>query len=358
MAKKIVIIGAGIIGASIAYHLAKNGADVTVIEKAVPASGATSKSFAWINASFSHTLDYYQLRMASIAAYRTLEADLQDDGFKVHWHGSLSWELNGEEQSQHIEELTRFGYPLQTIDPKEVASLEPLLNQPDGDCIHCQSEGAINPVAVTEILLQAAAKLGSRNLFGCKVDTIIPGDGYIGIETDLGQIYADTIVVAAGEWAQSLLNTVQVNLPMNNNYGIIVHTRPVTPILSHIILSPNLHFRQEPDGTIIAGETFSGGTVKEDPITIADRILGHLKHCLPTIENLEIDHVMVGKRPVPQDGFPAVGFVEEIEGLYLASMHSGITLAPIIGSLAAGEILNRDKADLLKSFRPARFTGR
>ena len=73
----IVIVGAGVIGASIAYHLAQRGAQVIILEKERPASGATGKSFAWINASFSkRPRSYYELNFLGIAGWRRLELEL------------------------------------------------------------------------------------------------------------------------------------------------------------------------------------------------------------------------------------------------------------------------------------------
>ena len=64
---------------------------------------------------------------------------------------------------------------------------------------------------------------------------------------------------------------------------------------------------------------------------------------------------MVGTRPVPIDGFPVVGNIEGHEGVFVAVMHSGVTLAPLIGKLLASEMLKNSKSPLLESFRPSRF---
>src|SRR5579885_929178 len=84
----VVIIGAGIMGASIGYHLARRGADVTILEKQRPGSGATEKSFAWINASFSkQPRAYYDLNLLGIAGWRRLALEFGD--LQVQWGGSV-----------------------------------------------------------------------------------------------------------------------------------------------------------------------------------------------------------------------------------------------------------------------------
>src|SRR5437016_3536800 len=93
----IVIAGAGIVGASIAYHLAKRGANVTVVEASEPGAGATGKSFGWINATFSKTpRTYFELNRLGIAAWYRLQEELSGE-LQVQWHGSVAWFPPGEE---------------------------------------------------------------------------------------------------------------------------------------------------------------------------------------------------------------------------------------------------------------------
>jgi len=352
MARKIIIIGAGIIGASIAYHLAKAGGDVSVIEKSLPASGATSKSFAWINASFPENLDFYRLRTASIKEYHVLEKELGGTQFKVRWGGSLSWDLGNEE----LHQAEKFDYPLSRIDQQEFAALEPAVMPAPDDSILAQMEGAINPVAATNALLEAAADHGAKLSYGLEVESfIISGNRVTGVKTAIGSIIGDHIVVAAGVWAQSLLAALNIDLPMNNSYGLLARTKPVARVLSHVILSPDLHFHQELDGSIVVGESFSGSELSDHPFDDAGRILHTLKRRLPDVKGLKLDFITFGNRPIPEDGFPVVGPVCGVDGLYLATMHSGITLAPIIGRLASEEILSNTPSDLLKPYRLSRF---
>src|SRR5689334_22810267 len=86
---RVVIAGSGIIGASIAYHLAKRGAQVTVLEKQRPGAGATEKSFAWINATFSkQPRAYYELNSLGIAGWRRLHIEL-GNALHIQWGGSV-----------------------------------------------------------------------------------------------------------------------------------------------------------------------------------------------------------------------------------------------------------------------------
>ncbi len=356
MGRKIVVIGAGIIGASIAYHLSKSGADVTVIEKSAPASGATATSFAWINANFTETPEFFALRTASISTWQTLEKEMDHADFKVRWGGSLSWGDSNAEQASRAKALTELGYRLNIVGPAEFSALEPALRPPEGDCLHALDEGAIDPVSATRVLLQAAAGHGARMIYGCGIDQLLMQNNRItGVATPFGEIATDEVVVAAGVWSHDLAAQAGVGLPMDNSYSIIVRTTRAKPLISRVILSPDVHFRQDLDGSVIFAESFSGGEISGDPSNSAAKILKLLRHRVPDLGRIEIENIYVGNRPIPADGFPVIGRASSAQGLYLATMHSGITLAPIVGKLATNEILSGADEEMLAPYRLSRF---
>src|ERR1700693_3801893 len=116
---RVVIVGGGIIGASIAYHLAKRGAQVTLLEKLRPASGATEKSFAWLNATFSkQPRNYFNLNLLGMAGWRRLEQELGGE-LPIQWGGSVEWYPVGEEAEQLRRDLRRhqeWGYATHLVD--------------------------------------------------------------------------------------------------------------------------------------------------------------------------------------------------------------------------------------------------
>ena len=111
---RIVVVGAGIVGSSIAYHLTKMGAEVTVIERDRPAAHASGKSFAWINASYpKKPYSYHHLSRLSLLSYHRLETEI---GIDVHWGGSLEWFTSLENQkmlTQEIKIQQDYGVPIE-----------------------------------------------------------------------------------------------------------------------------------------------------------------------------------------------------------------------------------------------------
>ncbi len=353
--RHIIVVGAGIIGAAIAYELAKRGTAVTVLDRSAPATGATGQSFGWVNANAADSPEYFRLRRAAMDAHHELREEL-GDGIAAKWGGSLYWEVEGDELAREFAMLEEFGYPVTSVDRERFATLAPRVANAPEHCILSELEGAADPVAITGTLLKAAAELGAGMVFGCEVRGIVQnGSRITGVETSVGEMPCDDVVIAAGIFTRDLLATAGIRLPMDNRRGLIVHTAPVEPCIDHLILAPEIHFHQRADGVVLMGEKFSGETAPGDPVAFANELLNRLKARLPDVEGLAIDRIVLGVRPVPVDGHPAVGRVDADWGVYVASMHSGITLGPLIGRLAAAEILEDDRSDLLVPFRPTRF---
>ncbi|MDG1864246.1 MAG: FAD-dependent oxidoreductase [Yoonia sp.] len=333
---KIIVVGAGIVGASCAYHLAQAGAEVTVIEAGSIGGGASAKSFGWINASFAETPAYYALRRAAIDRFAALSATLALP--RVRWKGALWWEDEGAAFEDHWAEIQTHGYEATRIDAAGFATLEPHVANPPDLCVLGQVEGAADGAAIAQALLAAS---GAKIILGAEVSKVSARAA----QTSHGAMQADHVVVAVGAASGDLLG-----LPMDNQAGLILHSQPIAPIVDHIIMSPDVHFRQDPAGHIVMGEIFSGGGLgARDVGRFAQEMLGRLRRRLPTAD-LDIAKINLGLRPVPKDGLPMVGWVD---GVYAATMHSGITLGPLIGQLVAAEIMGETQA-ILAPFRPDR----
>ena len=135
MGQRIAIIGAGIVGAAIAYRLAEAGQNVTVIEAGAPASGASGRSFGWINASFFADEAHFKLRSEGIAAWRRLSMP------DVRWPGCLWFEDEGAGFDQMAAALFEMGYPVERLDGEAVALAEPGLATPPSRALRFAGEG-------------------------------------------------------------------------------------------------------------------------------------------------------------------------------------------------------------------------
>ena len=351
---RIIVIGAGIIGASIAWHLARTGASVTVVEAGLPGGVATRNSWAWINASHGNPGHYFHFRIRAMEEWRRLESDLP--GLRVAWGGGLIWDLVPEALRAFAAEHSGWGYDIRQVDRAEIQHLEPELAAPPELALHAAGEGAVEPMAATLTLLQAAEALGARLIAHSPVRGLeLRGNQVAGVETAAGRLAANEVILAAGTETPALAAMAGFQLPLTAPPGLLVSTAPALRLLNGLVMAPALHLRQTAEGRLLAGADFGGGDPGEDPKAEAAAVFEGIRQMLRSGASLAFDFHTVGYRPTPADGFPAVGRVPGIEGLSLAATHSGITLAPAIGRFLAEEILDGRRHPLLAPYGPERF---
>jgi glycine/D-amino acid oxidase-like deaminating enzyme len=350
----ILVIGAGIIGASIAWHLVRDGARVTILDSGPGGGLATRHSWAWINASWGNPEPYFRLRRHAMQEWRRLERAVPE--IAVNWSGGLLWDLPPEKLEAYAKEHAGWGYGIRVVDRAEAQRIEPQLAEPPASAIHVAEEGAIEPLTAAEALLRAAIGRGAEFLPHREVSALdLVGGRIAGVLTEAGRIAADRIVLAAGAATDRLAVSAGIALPMSAPAGLLVVTKPLKPILNGLVMAPELHVRQRADGCLIAGSDFGGADPGTQPQAVAERILAAMRALLKDGDALAFDHYTLGYRPLPADDFPAIGFTRAHDNLYLAVTHSGITLAPAIGAMASAELLHGHRNELLAPYGPARF---
>jgi glycine/D-amino acid oxidase-like deaminating enzyme len=350
---QIIVVGAGIIGASIAWHLASAGARVTVVDAGEPGGVATPCSFAWINASRNNPEPYWRLRMRSMAEWRRLAGTVP--GVPLAWAGALCWDMTAEDGQRFIREQGAWGYGIRTVDRTDAARLEPALAEPPEQALHVAEEGMVEPAVAARVLLADAERRGVR-IVRLSVSGLRQRNGrVVGIDTSSGAMDADEVVLAAGVETAALAASAGVRVPLVPSPGLLVHSRPHAPLLNGLVLSPVLHMRQTAQGRIVSATDFGGNDPGPDPDGVARAVFARTKAMLRKADGLQLEFHTVGWRPLPADRFPAIGRGRGVEGLYIAVMHSGITLAPAVGLFAAEELLTRRRDPLLTPYGVARF---
>ncbi len=353
---RVAIIGAGIIGASLAHALSKRGAEVTVLDAAGPAAGATGASFGWINASFFADAAHFALRFEGIEAWRRLTREL---ALPVAWSGCLCWEEEGEALEAQARGLRDMGYAAQIVNRSDFASREPAVAAPEA-AVFFEDEAAADPVGVTQALL---ATSGAPRIMGVTVQEVLHVNGRVtGVRLPGGVIPCDRVVVAGGTGAPRLLEPLGVALPMLERPGVIFKTKPLPPLLSHICAAPIGEFRQLADGRILmptaaSHQGDSTQCIADSPIVLADAAAARLQALLPGV-SVDWEEVSLAYRPVTQDGLPVVGACGPA-GLYTAVMHSGVTLAPVVAEILSAQViddgLSNHQANLVAPYAPDRL---
>jgi glycine/D-amino acid oxidase-like deaminating enzyme len=349
----VVVVGAGIVGASVAYHLARRGVAVTVLDRVLaPAAGVTGDSFGWIGDSGG---DWpggaADLRGSVRADYRRLEAEVP--GVAVRWTGSLAWRHAGVPPGDGA----RLARGQRWLGRSEVAALEPNLQDPPERAVWTPTDGGVDPVRTTEALVQAARALGARVVFGAGVASLRVVRGRVeGVVCAAGFYPASTVVLAAGTGVGALCAPLGVELPVAAQPAVLARVGAPPGLVRTILDTPEFEAREDRDGHLLVavphGEQEVSGPALQRRVR---HTLARLESSFSGAGRLRLLGHGVGRRPMPVGG-PVVGYVTPDESTYVAVMHSAVTLAPTVGRLVADELVGGAPAAELRRCRPQRFT--
>lgn len=371
---KVVIVGAGIIGASIAYHLSKLGVGVTVIDRVGPATQTSLGTFAWINATWAkQPRSYHALNQTGLSSWRSLQETLN---IPVKWGGSLEW-FSGEARQARlalqIAEQAEWGEPAEMLPVERLVEIEPHVNFGSATkAAFSGNDGAVDPVLATFALLKGAEANGAVLKYPCElmgVSTTSAGT-MSAVETSQGLIPADKLILATGAAPNAARQFAGIDIPQRTTPGVIAITKPMPPLINRLIIAPGVHMHQRHDGRIVLGEQDGAPEndaharrLKDRPIVFPSpefseqhfsRIHAVAQQFVPDIASASVEAVHIGWRPLPLDGHPVLGFSPNQPDVYLAIMHSGVSLAPIIGQLVAQEVGSGEQAHHLAAYRPSR----
>ena len=197
----IAVIGAGIVGSSIAYNLVKQGARVTLIDRSTVGGATSHGTFAWINATWAkQPRHYHAFNQLGIEAWQRLQSELN---LPVRWGGSLEWfssEARQRRLADDIAEQQLWGEPARMISVAEAEGLEPAASFGGADRIaYSPRDGAVDARFASQRMVKAAEKLGLTLLEHCAVSGVTTaGNGQSVLQTTCGDIRADKYVVATG----------------------------------------------------------------------------------------------------------------------------------------------------------------
>ncbi len=331
----MIVVGAGIVGASVAYHAARAGAAVTLVEAAQPGAGVTADSFAWVGASGIRSGPAAALRLTAADEYRRLEAELP--GLPVRWSGSLTWGA--------AEVPPEAGPGQEIVTAAMAATLEPALRRPPEWAVWAPGDGAVDAVGVIERLVAGARAHGARICPATPVTAIRrdAGGRVAGVATPAGGLAGGTVVLAAGVATAAVAASVGVHVPVEPSPCPLLRFRAPADLVRTVVSTPDFDLRQvAPDRLIAAAES-------------PERALAAVRSTFRGAGGVELLSTRIGVRPMPVDGEPIIGPIPEVPGLYTAVLHAAVTLAPAVGRLVARELVDGLVEPMLEGCRPTRF---
>lgn len=372
---RIAVIGAGVLGAAVARELARRGADVSVYEQLTPGAGTSMTSFAWVNSHNKRPREYHDLNLAGMAEHRALQAESRSGSRWFFATGHVEWAAGGDHAADltaRVDRLASWAYPARWLLPREARALEPDLQLPEAATLiaYFPDEGYVLPALLLGRLLGDARDHGAQVVTSARADSIeISGTGAT-IRLGDGQTHhADAVVSCAGRWTSPLMQSAGYHVPLADpdapgsaTVGYLAWTAPLPVRLGRIVTTPQLNMRPDGGGRlVIQGLDLDGSADPGNPPSVtapvAERLCLRLRESLAGAEHAVLDAIRVGQRSMPADGLTICGHLDPGQRLYVIATHSGITLGPLLGRLAASEILTGDRDPRLEPFRPQRFSG-
>ena len=382
MKPDVIILGAGILGITLAWNLTRLGLVPLVIDPGEVAGGTTGASFAWANAS-TKTGDaaYHRLNAAGVAAYGHLCAEFGDKALGVSRTGALQVVRTRDAPGhaamlRDLKILTGFGYPVARLGPAEISALEPGLTlPPDAEALHLPADLVVDAPHFTRFLAARMENADGRLLRARPTALIADDSGRVsGIETDQDRHLAATVVLATGMDTGQVLADLTGHAPFASQFplrqvpGLILTTPPLTRTgLARVLYTSTtdeLHILPTTTGALRMGSDDIDALIWDDRSPEAlhaasAALLARARKILPGLAGLDPTacDLRIGIRPYPEDGKTIIGRFPGADGLMLMATHSGITLAPVLGRLLAGWIASGSRPATLAPFGLERFAG-
>jgi glycine/D-amino acid oxidase-like deaminating enzyme len=343
----VIVVGAGIVGASLAFHFARRGAAVHVVEEGAQAgSGVTARAFGWVNIiNIAPGAVNYRLVQEALADYARLQADLPD-AFVAARPGSLFW-LGGAAETEAFAAAHRAeGTDVEPVNAATITAWEPNLRQPPACAMFSPRDLALDPARLARDLIDAS---GATATFGRKVENLIlSGDRVSGVRfADGGMVEADLVILAGGTAVDKLAESVGFRSAVEASPSIILRYSCAAPVVNRILRGPGLEIRQSGDNILHVAKGYIDDTAENAPKRIGERTLKVMHERLHLPDGVALVEAAAGYRPFFSDGMPRLGFLPGIEGAYVAVGHPGVILAPLLGRLAAEHVLDGQRSTLV-----------
>lgn len=367
---EVLVIGGGVIGSSIAYHLARQGRDVLVLE-ARPGV-ATSPVASWASAGGVRRQGRHPaeaaLAIESIARWPTLEQEL---GADIHYRqgGNLllaETEAEAEQLVHFVQQQQSMGFTdVRLIDRYEALQLVPGLNAHVLAGSYSPSDGQADPALTTRAFANAAQRLGATYQFNTPALSLLTQSGQvIGAQTNQGNFYAQHIILSAGAWSDTLAASIGLHLPIRTLALQMVLSTPAQPGILQPVLSAlgrALSLKQLPNGSFLLGGGWLGdATPDRQSYTMRpESIEGNWQtacELLPVVGQQRIERSWCGLEAESVDEIPFIGPVEGWEGLMVTAGFSGHGFAISVGvGRVVGDMVGGKRVGEVEGLSPKRI---
>lgn len=358
----IAVVGGGLVGAALAWGVAGAGRRVALLDEGDVALRAARGNFAlvWVQGKGLGMPDYAAWTARSAAAWPDFAAALGDEtGLDLRYSrpGGLHLALSAAELERRAAWLMRLHnqsppYEVRMLDRAETARLLPAIGPDVAGASFCPADGHCDALRLFRALHAGFQKRGGRYLADRAVDAIEHRGGEFRLATKRGEIRAAKLVLAAGLGNAGLAPMVGLSAPVRPQRGHILVTERVAPFLAH----PLATLRQTGEGSMMIGDSqeeagFDTGIDTNIVAAIASRAV----RAFPLLARANVVRSWAALRVMTRDGFPIYEQSAACPGAFVATCHSGVTLAAAHATALAPQIAAGALAAELGAFTARRF---
>ena len=370
----IVVVGAGIMGASIAYQLARrSGRKIAIVDERPPVGGMSGRTFGQIRQHYSNAL-MVEMAIRGFEVLNDWEAEVGvgDPGYVRLGYLLLVVEAQVEACKRNVDLGRQLGVDTRFASPDEIEAIEPAL------VTHDLAGGAWEPnggyIDVTRMVLSwlgAAQAAGAVLHSGLRVEGIATADGRVaGVDTAEGRIEAPVVVAAAGAWTTDLLAPLGIEAPIERRRLDMAYLEqpPGRPTIRTCITDGNSNVVMRPDlGPYLLAVAYpnempevadpAAPAPAEDEARHRARLDRALAERLPDFVDARVVRTVSGAYDITPDFHPILGWAPGLDGLYLAAGFSGhgLKLSPAVGECVAAAVLETESPFDIRPLRPTRF---
>ena len=362
-----IVIGGGVIGCSIGYHLAKAGVTATILERGELGMAASNAASGILSSLFGNPTDpYTRLVNSSLAMFHELAPELAEaSGVDIEFVQSGELELAlSEDEAQMLHAAVEDGGwrspEAQWLDAQAVREMEPELSDSIAGGIFMPEVCRVNNQRLSAAYARAAERLGATVREHAEVVGMVrSGLRISGVRLHDEELLADHVVIAAGPWSSIIAETLGSHVPARPVRGVNLNLQPLGRSIGTVIHGGWGLLVPRNDGSVIAGATVEEAGY-DDRVTAGavQDIMNMAELIVPSLRDARLNWALAGLRPGSPDDAPMLGPVPGWQGLHVATGHfrSGILLSAITGKLIADHITG-EKPDLIEHFSPTRFRG-
>jgi len=363
----IIVVGAGVVGCSIAYELARRGASVEIVDDRAVGMGATQAS-AGVLAPFIEARDgnpLLDLAVRSLELYDDFVARVSaDSAVAIPYRRTGTLDLAHDEASLSALRATaavleRRGVPALMLDAARARAEEPLLGDGVVGGLLIEAHGFVAAADLTRALAAAARRNGGQLVEQSRVRRIVARSDEIVVETERGTLTGGAVVVAAGSWSGGIdIAGIDTRVPVRPVRGQLMYLAWRGTPLRRVTWTSRCYLVPWDDGTVLLGATVEEAGFDER-VTVAGvrDLLEAACDVVPQTWSAGFRGARVGLRPATRDDLPVIGWSSLCPNVMYATGHyrNGVLLAPLTAQLVADAMLDGTAHPMLETVRPSRF---